>query len=72
MLACQALHHLLQIDAKLQENRTGVFGIFPFRVVTEMINKKALECEWKNVVKWIRYSLLCPLTQNIVLEGSYF
>lgn len=35
LLACQALHHLLQIDAKLQENRTGVFGIFPLHVVSQ-------------------------------------
>lgn len=32
-LACQALHHLVQIDAKLQENRTEHFGIFPFHIV---------------------------------------
>lgn len=32
-LVCQALHRLVQIDAKLQEGRTGVFGIFPFHIV---------------------------------------
>lgn len=35
-LACQAFHHLVQTDAKLQENRTEDFGTFPFHIVASI------------------------------------
>lgn len=35
-LACQAFHHSVQTDAKLQENRTEDFGIFPFHIVASI------------------------------------
>ena len=33
LLACPALHCVVEIDAELQESGTGVFDIFPFHVV---------------------------------------